>query len=160
MRAVEQAHITFDADEDRVLTELYERITKHWRNHECAPRTKEEIEAIVAFWWKLQTYRRRCLERQGRVDTAEEVLSEKEISQVRRDWEDEEMYWDLRPDQWDKHRPSIHHAALHNQSGWSTVANAIIKYQLPQLPRLRQNDGITEHIQTINRFCSDLLVWM
>ena len=157
MRAIEEAHTTFDADEDRVLTELYERITKH----RTKMRTKEEIEAIVAFWWKLQTYRRRYLERKGRFDSAEEVLSDTDIMKVRRDWEDNEMWWDLSAKQQKTgHLPSIYNPALHKRSGWATVANAIIKYQLPQLPHLRKSDGVTEHIQTINRFSCDLLEWM
>ena len=53
--------------------------------------TFKEIEAIVAFWWELQTYRRRYLERQNRVDTAEEVLSEEDIMKVKRDWENYEI---------------------------------------------------------------------
>ena len=85
VRVAEEAHTTFDAHEVRVLTELYERIRTRRTRHECALRSKEEIEAIVAFWWKLQEYRRRCLERQRRVDTAEEVLSETEIQKVKRD---------------------------------------------------------------------------
>ena len=139
---------------------LYERITKACNGKICTFRTNKEREDIVAFWWKLQTYRCQFLNQRGRADTAEEVLNDKEISQVRRNWEDAEMYWDLKPEQWKKHWPSIYNAALHNRSGWATVANAIIKYQLPQIPHLRKSDGVTEHIQTINRFCSDLLEWM
>ena len=157
MDAIEEAHITFDADEERVLTELYKRITKH----RTKMRTKEEIEAIVAFWWKLQTYRRRYLERKGRFDSAEEVLSDTDIMKVRRNWEDDEIWWDLSAKQQKTgHLPSIYNAALHKRSGWATVANAIIKYQLPQLPHLRKSDGVTEHIQIINRFSCDLLEWM
>ena len=115
----------------------------------------------MAFWWKLQTYRRRYLERKGRVDTAEEVLSEADIMKVKRDWEDDEMWWDLSDKQRKVgHLPSIYNAALHNRSGWAAVANAIIKYQLPQLPHMRKSDGVTEHIQSINRFCCDLLEWL
>ena len=157
VRAAEEAHTSFDEHEERVLTELYERITKHWTKM----RTKEEIEAIVAFWWKLQTYRRRYLERKGRFDSAEEVLSDTDIMRVRRDWEDREMWWDLSAKQQKtRHLPSIYNAALHKRSGWATVANAIIKYKLPQLPHLRKSDSVTEHIEIINRFSRDLLVWM
>ena len=156
MRAAEETHTTFDADEARVLTEMYERIrTKHH-----APRTKEEIEAIMAFWWKLQQWRRRFLERNHRSDTAEEVLNETDIKKVRRDWEDREMWWELTTRQRKSHLPSIYNAVLNNRSGWATVANAIIKYRMPQLPHLRESDTVTEHIQIIDRFCCDLLEWM
>ena len=115
--AIEEAHITFEADEERVLQELYERITKHWKK----TRTKEEIKAIVAFWWTLQTYRRQYLERQRRYDTAEEELSETDIAKVKRDWEDAELWPDLTERQRNtKHIPSIYNAILHNRSGWAT----------------------------------------
>ena len=140
-----------------MFTELYERIT----THKTSTRTKEEIEAIVAFWWKLQTHRRRYLERKGRFDSAEEVLSDTDIMKVRRDWEDDEMWWELSPKQRKTgHLPGIYNVALHNRSGWATVANAIIKYQLPQLPHMRKSDCVTEHIQSINTFCCNLLEWL
>ena len=137
------------------------KITIHRTKHEWTPRTKEQIEAIMAFWWKLQTYRRRFLERQGLEDTAEEVLSETDISRVRRDWEDEEMWPDLTKKQREEgHPPSIYNAALNNKSGWALVANGIITYQLPQLEALRKIDPVTDHIRTINWFCWELLDWM
>ena len=85
MRAAEQTQTTFDPEEAKVLAEMYDRIlTKN--NH--TPRTKEEIEGITAFWWNLQQWRRRFLERNRRFDTAEEVLNETDIQKVKRDWED------------------------------------------------------------------------
>ena len=115
----------------------------------------------MAFWWKLQTYRRRWLERQRRVDTVEDVLSGIAIQEMKRDWEENEMWYDLNEKQRETgHLPSIYNAALHNRSGWAAVANAIIKYRLPQLPHLQESDGVTEHIETIERFCCDLLEWM
>ena len=161
MRAVEEANITFDATEVRVLTELHQRITMVRTQYIAKTRTKEEINEILTFWWKLQTYRRRYLNRKGRVDTAEEVLSRDDIMKVRRDWEDAEIYptltWQHRNH---GHVPSIYNAALNNKCGWITVATAIIKHQLPQLPPMRTSDSVREHIQSIERFCADLLVWL
>ena len=158
MRAVAEANVTFDADEDSVLTELYKRITMIRTRNESRMRTKEEIDAIISFWWKLQTYRRRYLKRNGRVDTTEEVLSEADIGLVKKNWKDDEMYWDLSDEQRKlRHLPSLYNAALNNKSGWSAVANAIIKYQLPQLPHTRTSEGVTQHIQ---RWCCDLLEWL
>ena len=138
MRAIEEAHTTFDADEDRVLTELYKRITMIRTRNESRMRTKEEIDAIISFWWKLQTYRRRYLKRNGRVDNTEEVLSEADIGLVKKSWKEDEMYWDLSDEQQKlRHLPSLYNAALNNKSGWSAVATATIKYQLPQLPHTR-----------------------
>ena len=155
MRAAEAAHITFEEPETRVLTELLERMTTHRRKH----RTKESLEAIVDFWWRLQTYRRRWLEKKGRQDTAEEVLSEAEIQKVKRDWEDGDMSYELDEQQRLQHLPSIYNAAMHNKSGWATVANAIIKYRLPQLPNLEANAGVAEHVIKIESFCRDWLEW-
>ena len=111
-------------------------------------------------------YRKWWLERHWRYDTAEEILNEIEIQKVKRDWEDGDMWWELTDKQrtdWKAgrlHLPSVYNAALHNKSGWATVANAIIKYRLPQLPNLGPSDGVAEHINIINSFCYDLLDWM
>ena len=91
MRAVEEANITFDSEEDKVLSDLYERITTLRTRNETRTRTTKEIEDIVAFWWKLQEYRIRYVERKGRIDTPEEVLSEEGIKHVKRNWEKYEM---------------------------------------------------------------------
>ena len=87
-------------------------------------------------------YRKWWLDRQGRYDNAEEIFNEGEIQKVRRDWEDGDMWYELTDKQltdWQAdrlHLPSVYNAAFHNKSGWATVANAIIKYRLPQLPNL------------------------
>ena len=71
------------------------------------------------------------------------------------------MWWDLSEDQRKtKHLPSIYNAALHGKTGWATAANAIIKYRMPQLPMLRAEDGVTEHINIVGTFCRDLADWM
>ena len=94
-------------------------------------------------------------------DTAQEVFSEIEIQGVKRDWEKYEMRPDLIKKHFRKgHLPSIYNAALNNKSGWATVANAIIKYRLPQLPYREESDGVTEHSHIVSRFCCDLLDWM
>ena len=161
VRVAEETHTTFDVDEVNVLMEMYDRICKkHVRSH-VVERTKEDIERIIAFWWKLQQWRSHFLERNGRYDTAEEELNEKEIQRVKRDWENVEMWWELTPKQQKQgHLPSIYNAVFNNRSGWATVANAIIKYRMPQLPCLRESDRVTEHIKIIDRFCRELILWM
>ena len=57
-------------------------------------------------------------------------------------------------------KSSIYNSMLHNRSGWSTVANAIIKYQLPQLPYMSEDDDIRQHIESVERFCRDLIKWL
>ena len=160
MRAAEETNTIFDTNEEGVLNQLYERITMIRKQNESRMRTKEEIDEIVAFWWKLQTYRTYFLKRNRRADTAEEVLTDDDIQKVKNQWKNQEMWWDLFPKQRKEHLPSYYNAALHNKSGWATVANAIIKYKLPQLPHMRNSDGVNEHIQSIKRFCCDLLVWL
>ena len=161
MRVAEETYTTFDADEVNVLKEMYERIcTMHVRSH-VVERTKEEIEQIIGFWWKLQQWRTHFLERNNRYDTAEEELNDEEIQQVKRDWQNGEMWWELTPQQKKKgHLPSIYNAALNNKSAWSTVANAIIRYRMPQLPYLRESDRVINHIKIIDSFCYDLIAWM
>ena len=74
--------------------------------------------------------------------------------------EDNEFWYELTPKQKQGHRPSIYNAMLHNRCGWSTVANAIIKYQLPQLPYMSANDDIGHHVERVDGFCCDLLKWL
>ena len=136
-------------------------MTTQRTNNICTQRTREEVEAIVAFWWKLQAYRRWWLKRKGRHDTVEEILSDEAIQAMKRDWEDDEMWWDLSEKQRRTgHLPSIYNAALNNRSGWATAANAIIKYRMPQLPMLQAHDGVTEHINIVGTFSRDLAEWM
>ena len=160
-RAGEEAGTAFLEDETGVLKELHDRLTTLSTKEICRQRTREEVEAMVAFWWKLQTYRSTWLERKGRHDTVEEILSDAEIQAVKRVWEYNEMWWDLSEDQRKtRHLPSIYNAALHGKTGWATAANAIIKYRMPQLPMLRAEDGVTEHINIVGTFCRDLADWM
>ena len=96
-----------------------------------------------------------------RQDTAEETLSEAKVQAVKRQWEDQEMYWDLNEKQLRTgHLPSIYNAALNNRTGWVTAANAIIKYRLPQLPTLHDPVGATEHTNLVGTFAHDLVTWM
>jgi len=158
----EEAHTAiFLEDETSVLTELHQRITILRTENTCRERTKEEVEEIVAFWWKLQEYRRWWLDRKGRYDTAEEELSNTEIQNVKRKWENAEMWWTLSEGQLAPgHLPSIYHAALNRRSGWAIAANAVIKFRMPQLPILEEQDGVTEHISIVDAFCRELVAWM
>ena len=161
-RAVEEANVTFDAHEDNVLTELYKRTTMIQTRNESRMRTKEEIDAMVSFWWKLRSYRAQYLKRNRHVESTEEVLSNADINRVKKIWKDNEMYWDLSDNQRKEgHLPSLYNAALNNKSGWSSVANASIKFQLPQLPHMGTSDDVT-HVPPylFQRWCCDLLEWL
>ena len=72
------------------------------------------------------------------------------------------MYWDLSDNQRKEGRlPSLYNAALNNKSGWSSVANASIKFQLPQLPHMGTSGDVT-HVPPylFQRWCCDLLEWL
>ena len=86
-RASEEAYAAFLEDETGVLRELHERLTTQRTNNICMQRTRQEVEEIVALWWKLQGYRRRLLERKRRHDSVAELLSEEAIQAVNRAWE-------------------------------------------------------------------------
>ena len=79
---------------------------------------------------------------------------------MRRDLEDKEFWHELTPSQKEGHRSSTYNAMLHKRCGWSTVADAIIKYQLPQLPYMSANDDIGHHVERVDGFCCDLLKWL
>ena len=48
-------------------------------------RTRQEVESIVAFWWKMQVYRRRWLERKRHRDSVADILRKKEIREVKKE---------------------------------------------------------------------------
>ena len=50
-------------------------------------RTKEEVDAILSFWWKLQSYRDWWLWKDPHLGKADKTLSDDEIKQVKRKWE-------------------------------------------------------------------------
>ena len=158
MRVAERAETDFTEQEESVLAELHERISIYRTKKEGRARSKHEIDAIVAFWWHLQEYRTAFLKRTGRADTANVILTKTEIQRVKRDWEDQECLPDLTPAQMNR-QTSVYNAMLHNKSGWSTVANAVIEYKLPELPDMSEDDGIGQHIQSVDQFCRDLLTW-
>ena len=126
--------------------------------HEHAAK-KKSIQLSFC-WWHLQEYRTAFLRRKHLVDTAEVILDQKQIEKVRRDLEDQEFWHELTPKQKQGHRPSTYNAMLHYRCGWSTVANAIIQYKLPQLPYMSADDDIRQHLESVDKFCCDLLTWL
>ena len=161
MRVADETHTTFTSAEVKALAEMHCRIcTKTVQSHHV-DRTTEEIDDIIAFWWKLQQRRRNLLNWTDRYDTPDTVLNDTEILRVKKDWQYYEMWYELTPYQRRHgHRPSIYNAVLHQRSGWATVANAIIKYHMPQLSYLRNSDGLPKRNDIIERFCCDLIGWM
>ena len=160
MCVVRRNETTFTEDEEQTLEDLHQRITTILTESDKRTRNREEINEVIAFWWHLQAYRAAFLRRKRFKDTAEVILERKQIEKVKRDLEDNEFWYELTPKQKQGHRPSIYNAMLHNRCGWSTVANAIIKYQLPQLPYMSANDDIGHHIESVDGFCCDLLKWL
>ena len=96
----------------------------------------------------------------GRDDTTEEILTEKEIQEVKREWEWHDMWYDLTEKQNLTGRlPSIYNAALNNRCGCGVVANAIIKYRMPRIPSPPKDiESATEQINTLGIFAS-LAAW-
>ena len=154
MNVVRRNETSFTDGEDKVLVELHERITIERTKHEARSRTKEEIDTIIKFWWHLQEYRKYFLHRKHIPDTAEVVLFKKQIQKVKRELEDHEFRHLLTERQKEGHLPSYYNSMLHNRCGWSTVADAIIKYQLPQLPHH------VNRIDSVKEFCCDMLTWL
>ena len=160
MNIVRRNETSFTDGEDKVLAELHQRITIERTQHEARSRTKEEIDTIIKFWWHLQQYRTDFLQRRRIPDTAEVILLKNHIQKVKRDLEDNEFWHLLTDRQKEGHLPSFYNSMLHNRCGWSTVADAIIKYQLPQLPYMSANDDIGHHVERVDGFCCDLLKWL
>ena len=160
MCVVRRNETTFTEDEEQTLEDLHQRITTILTESDKRTRNQEEINEVIAFWWHLQAYRRAFLRRKRFKNTAQVILERKQIEKVKRDLEDNEFWYELTSKQKQGHRPSTYNAMLHNRCGWSTVANAIIQYKLPQLPYMSADDDIKRHIESIDRFCCDLLTWL
>ena len=98
---------------------------------------------------------------QRKHQSADVILNQQQIEKVRRDLEDREFWHELTPEQQEGHRPSYYNAMIHKRCGWSTVANAIIKHQMPQLSEdMSADDDIRQHIESVKKFCCDLLTWL
>ena len=106
----------------------------------------------IGNWWLLK---------EGREDITEEILTETEVQTVKREWEWHEMWYDLSQQQKRHgHLPSIYNAALNSRSGWVAVANAIIKYRMPQIPTLQDHECATQQINVVGTFATALVTWL
>ena len=140
-RAARQFHVDLSIDEMDVIEELHSRITKG--------RDEEHINAVLATWFELQSYRESYMSRNGQQDDRnlrgsirEEiysrlVLSEEEVRSIR-----EEYYWYTLWDQQtedqkrQKNNSKYHsrrNAMLYKKAAWVHAANAVIKYGLPKI---------------------------
>ena len=149
--------------EAEVLAELYERLTYDTREKRRRKRSREEVEEIINFWWKLQEYRKWWLLEHDREDTEAEVLSDWEIAEVRKAWGWHEMWYELWPRQQRKgHLPSLYTAAMNNKSGWQSVAKCIIRHKMPNFFLCEQgrSASATEHAGAIGKFIQKLATWM
>ena len=160
MDVVRRNETAITGGEDRVLGELHERIKIEKTKNAARVRSEKEIDTIIRFWWHLQEYRTAFLRRKRFADTAEVILNQTQTEKVKRNLEDTEFLPELTPCQQAKNRSGIYNAMLHRRCGWSTVANAIVKYQLPELPHMSAADDIRQHVEIVQKFCCDMLTWL
>lgn len=154
-----RASLTFAGAD--VIAELYGRLTHDTRGNCIRPRTTEEVDEIIKFWWHLQGWRKWWLEKHYREDSDEEILTEAEMQDVRRAWEYHEMWHELTEEQKRKrHLPSIYNAALNNKSGWANIANAILRNKMPQIPDIAPWASATEQAKVIGGFTVNFVTWL
>ena len=79
-RAARQFHVDLSIDEMDVIEELHSRIT--------TGRDEEEINAVLATWFELQSYRESYMSRNGQPHESSHVLSEDKVRSIR-----EDVYW-------------------------------------------------------------------
>ena len=149
-----------------VIEELHSRITRG--------RDEEQINAVLATWFELQSYRESYMSRNGQQDDRglrgsirEEiysrlVLSEDKVRSIR-----EEFYWYTLWDQQteeqkrQKNNSKYHsrmNAMLYKKVAWVHAANAVIKYGLPKIQP--STDDTTERINAMGVFARHLATWL
>ena len=165
-RAARQLHVDLSSDEMGVIEELHSRITRG--------RDEEQINAVLATWFELQSYRESYMSRNGQQDDRglrgsirEEiysrlVLSEDKVRSIR-----EEFYWYTLWDQQteeqkrQKNNSKYHsrmNALLYKRAAWVHAANAVIKYGLPKIQP--STDDTTECINAMGVFAQHLATWL
>ena len=164
-RASRTLRASLGIPEADVIAELYDRITHDTRKQSVRTRTQEEVDKIIKFWWKLQEWRTWWLQKHDREDTEAEILTNDEVSEVKRAWENCEMWWELSDEQKRKsHLASLYNACLHNKAGWDLVANAILKNKMPQVQDMRSEWGhetsATQHADLIGDFVEKMCIWL
>ena len=161
-RAARQFHVDLSGDEMDVIEELHSRITKG--------RDEEQINAVLATWFELQSYRESYISRnlflKGSI--CEEsykghVLSKDNVRSIR-----EEFYWytlGYQQTQEQKRRKETNsnyhsrmNALLYKKAAWGHAANAVIKYGLPKIQP--STDDTTECINAMGVFAQDLATWL
>ena len=102
------------------------------------------------------------MKRRGTQSASEhEPLSNEDIEAVKREWEWHEMWYELEDRQkWRSYLPSIYNAALNKRARWVAAANAIIKYQMPQLGTPEHPDCATAHVNLLGTFAIDFMTWL
>ena len=105
-------------------------------------------------------YRSRWLQITRREDTDAVTLTADEVRKVLRAWQWHEAWYDLRPEQKQRHLPSTYKGMLNRKAGWKLAADAIIEHRLPRLRIPQDHNSATEHVQLVGDFAYSLVIWL
>ena len=160
-RAAQELRSSVHEESADVFRELWYRIRVDSRVGQRRPRTGEELDGLVCFWWRLQYWRTTWLESVGREDTEQEVLSEEGVVQVQMLWQQKEMWQLLTPDQRNSYnKSSIYNAILNNKTGWAPLGKAIVRNKMPQLPHSSEKASATEGAEAFAEFVRKMATWL
>ena len=136
------------AQEDEILDELYQRLTRGKRD--------EEVQNVMAFWERLREYQSRWGQ-----SSEDQAMTPADASRLLERFKWDELWYELTPEQ--KQSDGWHStvsAILHKRSAWKHAAQAIMLYGLPRLEQPEHPDDATEHINALGQFVVNLAKWL
>ena len=154
-RAARQFHVDLSSDEMDVIEELHSRITRG--------RDEGQINAVVATWFELQSYRESYMSRNGQLQDSGHVLSEDKDRSIREYfywctlWDEQTVVQKQRKETNSKYHSRMN-ALLYKKAAWVHAANAVIKYGLPKTQP--STDDTTECINAMGVFAQHLATWL
>ena len=147
-------------EEKDVIDELYRRLTRDkWQQLHPDDTTGKFIE----FWMVLQRYRKWWVTTKTNTEQTAHLgpLDNESIQQIKQEWEWYEAWWDLRPNQMKKHKPSIYNAMFHERSGWGEAGNAVLRFQIPEVCLAYSPEmPATDYVRALAQFAHELVEWL
>ena len=141
-------------EDDAQITELYQRLHRGI-SLDADARNDTVLQNKIQFWRQIDEFRRQ--------HTNVDALSKKEADSLLQLFRTEVLYCELTEKQTKQNvarQNSILYTILHNNAGYKHVANAIMRYGLPQLIAPWGSNDIQEHMVILAQFAATMVRWL
>ena len=141
-------------EDDAQITELYERLHRG-SSLDAGAWNDTVLQDKVQFWKQIDEFRRQ--------HTNVDALSKKDADSLLQLFRTEVLYSKLTERQKKQNvarQNSILFTILHNYAGYKHVANAIMRYGLPQLIAPWGSNDIQEHMVILAQFAATMVRWL